>query len=569
MAAKPSDVVGPRETLLDFLKNNFMYKEKTITQVKKAITTMKLGKFKKGEDILKQGDIGDTVMIVVKGVVELYHNDEGGNRILNRRLGAHEIFGEYSFVSSKHVLKRSVAAREDCVLLVLKREDFIAHRTAGFMSPIKARVEDAKKQLLRQSLKRLPFLNDVTDKELHDVDKYFKIEEAPARLTIFNQGDLGDKFYVLVAGTVVVTTRDDLGFVIEVARLSGVSSFGEQALITEEERNATITTLEDCQFYTLSKKEFGKFLGATPSAKESLDNSVAAHKVGNYFSDQVPIFQSMSKRHQHLLGVVASLVRIGPDEVIKAEGSNENTNFYLIVAGSCDVYVGEEYIKSLKAGEYFGEVALVSESPSSATVKSSSQPGGCTLMAVTKEDFLNIFTDEEAFISELKIRLDGESCQLADVLKHPRGRASFLNHCKQEYAKENVDFWQDVSMMENLKRRRVRKSVLVAMQVSVENVKQQKASLLAKRASKIFSKYLEENSPEQVNLPAHVRDALIKRYDENDLSWDMFEEARESIYELIEADNFQRYKMSEAFQELIGQIGTYKRGSVIPPPGEE
>ena len=434
------------------------------------------------------------------------------------------------------------------------------------MEPIKTRVEYSKTLLLRQSLKRLPFLAEVTDDELVNVDKYFKLEEAPARLTIFNQGDLGDKFYVLVAGSVVVTTIDDLGFVIEVARLRGVNSFGEQALITDEERNATITTLEDCQFYTLSKREFQKFIQATPSARESLDNSVRANKAGNYFSDSVPIFQSMSKRHRHLLGVVANLVRIGPDEVIKEEGSNANPNFYLLVLGSCDVYVGDTFVKTLNGGDYFGEIGLVSNAPSSATVRTSKKPGGCTLMAVAKEDFLNIFSDEEAFISELKIRLDGQNCQLEDLLKHPKGRESFLDHCKQEYAKENVDFWQDVMALENIKRRRVRKSVLVAMDVSVDAVKQQKAELLRKRANKIFHKYLKPNSEEEVNLPAEVKDRLLQRFDENDFAWDMFEEARESIYALIEADNFQRYKASESFQALIAQIGTYKRGSVVPVP---
>lgn len=460
----------------------------------------------------------------------------------------------------------SVVAHQACTLLEMTRETYLANKSNSFMEPIKTRVEYSKTLLLRQSLKRLPFLAEVTDDELVHVDKYFKLEEAPARLTIFNQGDLGDKFYVLVAGSVVVTTIDDLGFVIEVARLRGVNSFGEQALITDEERNATITTLEDCQFYTLSKKEFQKFLQATPSAKESLDNSVRANKAGNYFSDSVPIFQSMSKRHRHLLGVVSNLVRIGSDEVIKEEGSSANSNFYLIVIGSCDVYVGDTFVKTLNGGDYFGEIGLVSNAPSSATVKTSKKPGGCTLMAVAKEDFLNIFADEEAFISELKIRLDGQNCQLEDLLKHPRGRQSFLDHCKQEYAKENVDFWQDVMALENIKRRRVRKSVLVAMDVSIDAVKQQKAELLRKRANKIFHKYLKPNSEEEVNLPAEVKERLLKRFDENDFSWDMFEEARESIYALIEADNFQRYKASEAFQELIAQIGTYKRGSVVPVP---
>merc|ERR1712113_938806 len=108
-------------------------------------------------------------------------------------------------------------------------------------------------------------------------------------------------------------------------------------------------------------------------------------------------------------------------------------------------------------------------------------------------------------------------------------------------------------------------SVLNAMKVSIPETKAKKVELLEKYAHNIYEKYLAPNSPEEVNLPSEVKDKLLKRFDDNNLAYDMFEEARESIYELIEADNFQRYKASDSFETLIQQIGTYKRGSVHNP----
>ena len=116
-AANPSDKVGPRATLLDFFKKHFMYQERSITQIKKVIGCFKLVKYKKGDEIrklyqlyllplprpqetlirclfprtVKQGEIGDALMLVVTGVVELYHVDKGNNRKINQRLGANEV----------------------------------------------------------------------------------------------------------------------------------------------------------------------------------------------------------------------------------------------------------------------------------------------------------------------------------------------------------------------------------------------------------------------------------------------------------------------------------------------
>ncbi len=51
--ASPTDMVGPRTTLLDFLKKNFMYLERPVGQIKKVIPHFTLEKFKQGDVIRK------------------------------------------------------------------------------------------------------------------------------------------------------------------------------------------------------------------------------------------------------------------------------------------------------------------------------------------------------------------------------------------------------------------------------------------------------------------------------------------------------------------------------------
>lgn len=55
------------------------------------------------------------------------------------------------------------------------------------------------------------------------------------------QGERGDKFYIIHGGKVMVTKRNDDGTELYIGTLSRGDFFGEQALLHEHRRLATIT----------------------------------------------------------------------------------------------------------------------------------------------------------------------------------------------------------------------------------------------------------------------------------------------------------------------------------------
>ncbi len=78
---------------------------------------------------------------------------------------------------------------------------------------------------------------------------------------VIKQGGEGDYFYVITKGTVVVTretpmSRDGL----KLAELGIGESFGEEALISDAKRNATITMLTDGALVRLGKGDFKELL---------------------------------------------------------------------------------------------------------------------------------------------------------------------------------------------------------------------------------------------------------------------------------------------------------------------
>ena len=78
---------------------------------------------------------------------------------------------------------------------------------------------------------------------------------------VIKQGDEGDYFYVIVKGKCVVTRETPLNKEgIKLAELGIGDTFGEEALISEAKRNATVTMLTDGALMRLDKQDFRKLL---------------------------------------------------------------------------------------------------------------------------------------------------------------------------------------------------------------------------------------------------------------------------------------------------------------------
>jgi CRP-like cAMP-binding protein len=78
---------------------------------------------------------------------------------------------------------------------------------------------------------------------------------------IIKQGDVGDYFYVVVKGTCAVTRESPLNKEgIKLAELKMGDTFGEEALISQAKRNATVTMASDGYLMRLDKEDFNKLL---------------------------------------------------------------------------------------------------------------------------------------------------------------------------------------------------------------------------------------------------------------------------------------------------------------------
>ena len=92
---------------------------------------------------------------------------------------------------------------------------------------------------------------------------FTSLEDVPVKIgdVIISQGDPGDYFYIIKSGRCMVTRKmPGQGKDIKLAELNIGDSFGEEALISDAERNATIVMLSDGIMSRLSKEQFLELL---------------------------------------------------------------------------------------------------------------------------------------------------------------------------------------------------------------------------------------------------------------------------------------------------------------------
>jgi len=92
---------------------------------------------------------------------------------------------------------------------------------------------------------------------------FLRMQRAPYRAgeVVIKQGEEGDYFYVIVSGKCVVTRETPLNKEgIKLAELGVGDTFGEEALIAEAKRNATITMLTDGVVMRLAKQDFRELM---------------------------------------------------------------------------------------------------------------------------------------------------------------------------------------------------------------------------------------------------------------------------------------------------------------------
>jgi CRP/FNR family transcriptional regulator, cyclic AMP receptor protein len=101
---------------------------------------------------------------------------------------------------------------------------------------------------------------------------------------------------------------------------------------------------------------------------------------------RVPLFSHCSKKELGLVAQIADEIDLPAGKTLMREGER-GREFFIVVDGDAEVRKGNRKVNTMGGGDFFGEIALVSQRPRTATVTTTSP---VRALVVTEQAFRSL-----------------------------------------------------------------------------------------------------------------------------------------------------------------------------------
>jgi CRP-like cAMP-binding protein len=354
---------------------------------------------KNGEFIVEGGQPPEALFVVESGLVHLDSSEEGGDF---SELGPGETFGELAVITGKpHT--RSAQAAGDVVLWALPSAEFEA--LAGEYPDVRlALSRTIREPLLPEDQSRaverlivMPIFAGLQEDVLWAVAERLLLRHVPAGEFVFADGSPGDAFYLIDSGQVEIVSDGRKGHTV-LARLGPDEFFGEMSLLTGKPRSTAARTATHTNLWVLYRSDFDDLVNRHPSISLALSKVLSERlaEMDRRFTEShlrgLKLLASLSPSQLEDVSRRLIPVRFRQGEVIIHEGEPGEEMFFMesgrvrVVRkrGSRMVLLAE-----LGGGDLFGEMALLTGSPRSATVTALSD---VNLWSMPQADFDDLVT---------------------------------------------------------------------------------------------------------------------------------------------------------------------------------
>ncbi|MBE2200307.1 MAG: cyclic nucleotide-binding domain-containing protein [Anaerolinea sp.] len=242
-----------------------------------------------GSLIFQQGDPPEKFYIISSGVVEIFRQTEDGAEHVLNVLGPGDFFGEIGMLQWQQRLA-SVRARTDVHVMTMGQTTFRSWLDRSAMTA--AEISETMAQRVAQDAAvpdvALPRTGPLPP--LADEPQETAVASTPPALTtpqtdsgpmqfaagdiIVRQGDIADKFYIVVHGHAEVVDVQPDGSERFVAYLDSGDYFGEIGLLAGDRRVATVRALTDVQTLFFNQHAFRRWLQKSPDSEAEIIDAV-------------------------------------------------------------------------------------------------------------------------------------------------------------------------------------------------------------------------------------------------------------------------------------------------------
>ncbi|XP_069045695.1 cAMP-dependent protein kinase type II-alpha regulatory subunit [Lepisosteus oculatus] len=226
---------------------------------------------------------------------------------------------------------------------------------------------DEQRSRLQEACRDILLFKTLDQEQMSQVlDAMFERRVQPQEHVI-DQGDDGDNFYVIERGVYDILVLKD-GVNICVGKYDNKGSFGELALMYNTPRAATIVATSEGALWGLDRVTFRRLV---------LKNNAKKRKMYEIFIESVPLLKSLELSERMKMVDVLGVKMYQDGERIIAQGDKAEC-FYIVESGDVKIMMksktkadqqdnAEVEIARCTRGQYFGELALVTNKPRAAS----------------------------------------------------------------------------------------------------------------------------------------------------------------------------------------------------------
>ena len=221
-----------------------------------------------------------------------------------------------------------------------------------------------------EKLPPIPLFSELPADAFAQVLSAMKLVRKRPGEPIIRQGEPGQSFFVLARGAVRVSRADDGGNENVLATLHDGSIFGEMALVSALPRSASVTAVADADLLEFDREALSAASREVATIARGLDKFTRERLLSNLLAT-APLFRPLDRKQRLDLVRRFTAHDVAPGTVIIREGQ-PGQGLYVVLHGEVDVSKidGEEKVllATLKPSDVFGEISLLHDEPTTATV---------------------------------------------------------------------------------------------------------------------------------------------------------------------------------------------------------
>ena len=258
-------------------------------------------------------------------------------------------------------------------------------------------------------LRSIPLFTGMPETLIAALSNQFRICKFSAGDEVIHEGESGDSFFIVNAGQLEVVgsgvftdgAYKSMGTSLEkdhvmiffkkphrITRLVRGDYFGELALLENKPRSASVRAVTPVELLRLGKDDFNCLIrnriSFDANSREEIRRLSLLRKI--------PLFEGFDGSFLRFAAQKLETVRVDAGASVFRQGE-PGDKLYIIERGKVAVIINGEQRASLGSGEYFGEIALLTNSPRNATV-TALQP--LELLQLRAEDFNELVANSSA-----------------------------------------------------------------------------------------------------------------------------------------------------------------------------